>query len=130
MAQILLCIDDQPERFFSLRERISKIDSNIVVVITCRIDDFFWYLNGPDKIIGVCLDHDMPYRDGTFFAEQLGEYSYPVAIVSQNPSGTFMIQSILNEWSVSNRVTTCSWKDWEDLALEHFGFVIKNKKDN
>ena len=120
MAKIVLCIDDQPIRFCTLRQKLNKIDPDIAVVVTCRIDDFFWYINSPDKILGVCLDHDMPYKEGPFFAEQLGEFNYPVAIVSQNPSGVATLEATLNYWGVKNKITNCAWNNWEDLAIEFF----------
>jgi hypothetical protein len=127
MSGIILCIDDQPVRYHSFRDSILKINPNIFTVVTCRPDEFFWYITGPYKILGICLDHDMPYKEGTFFAEQLGEFNYPVAIVSQNPSGVVMIQAILDEWGVPNKITNCAWKNWESLAIDFFNIKKEEK---
>jgi hypothetical protein len=93
----------------------------IVTVTTCRLEDVQGYLRGPDVIVGVCLDHDMPFQDGVYFATMLREKSYPVAITSMNPDGAENIQRILNEYETRNRYTPCTGRDWEADALAFFG---------
>ena len=93
---IILCIDDQPIRYRELSRAAAQ--AGIVVVTTCRLEDVEEYLQGPHCILGVCLDHDMPFQDGKFFAKKLGEYNYPVAVTSLNPDGAEEIVQILDEY--------------------------------
>jgi DNA-binding response OmpR family regulator len=90
MQKIILCIDDSPERYGNLAKFVSH--RGITVIVTCRMEEVIFYTDSDCsdcyEIIGVCLDHDMPFQDGMYFAiNHLREKSWPVAITSMNPSG-------------------------------------------
>lgn len=89
MPKIILCIDDMPQRYTNLAFRLGAADKPITVVVTCRMEDVRFYTeNKCYEIIGVCLDHDMPFQDGMYFAiHYLREHNWPVAITSANPFG-------------------------------------------
>ena len=115
MGQIILCIDDQPIRYRKLRKMVQKYD--YVVVTTCRLEDVQEYLRGSDTIVGVCLDHDMPFQDGVYFAELLREKGYPIAVTSMNPDGAKVIGHILDEYETPNLILPCSVSGWENKAI-------------
>jgi CheY-like chemotaxis protein len=120
MGKILLCIDDQPIRYKRLRKLTS--DYGVIVVTTCRLEDVNEYLRGPDQIVGVCLDHDMPFQSGAYFAEILREKNYPVAITSMNPDGAAIIKNILDEYETPNKLLPCSRRGgWEYQVFAFLG---------
>ena len=119
MGKILLCIDDQPIRYKKLRKMTHSL--NIVTVTTCRMEDVIEYLRGPDKIVGVCLDHDMPFQDGAWYSRLLREKSHPVVITSMNSQGAANMQVILDEYETRNIYLPCTQHDWETNALIFFG---------
>jgi len=120
MTNIILCIDDEPIRYRELRKMAH--DRDIVVVTTCRWSDFNEYIKGPDTILGVCLDHDMPTR-GTAFAAELREYNYPVAITSLNPTGAETMKGMLDEFETPVMLLPCTTVDWETEAFYFWGLL-------
>lgn len=116
-GSLILCIDDVPVRY----ERLCKMNQKQIFVVTCRQEEVRFYLsNYREQITGICLDHDMPFRDGEWFAELLTGYSIPVAITSQNPSGASKMQALLQEYEVP--VTLLPVLDSELWALNVLHF--------
>ena len=91
----ILCIDDDPIRY----TRFNKTYLDVQVIVTCRLEEVRFYLEGcrTYNIIGICLDHDMPYVTGDYFARYLlNDYpDIPVVITSNNLPGAETIESIL-----------------------------------
>lgn len=106
----ILCIDDEPSRY----DRLARsVPNDVVVLVTCRLEEvkFYLYTYRAD-IIGVCLDHDMPFADGQYFASHvLNELSIPVAVVSQNPMGAAKIIDILEEWATPTRALPAAHRE-------------------
>lgn len=119
---IILCIDDEPIRYRALRQEAHK--HGLVVVTTCRLPDVQEYLQGPDYIYGVCLDHDMPYVSGRYFAGILKEHNYPIVVTSLNPDGVRNICNDLEEYWVSHVAIPATDPD---LAAKALAFFQKNQ---
>lgn len=95
MKQIYLAIDDDPIRYNKLSQELEY-----PLAVTCRYSEVRYYMEN-FTVQGILLDHDMPFGDGTKFANKLSEcYSskIPVVVVSQNPSGASKIEDILLEF--------------------------------
>lgn len=98
---MILCIDDMPMRYLELAQLLQN-EYGITTVVTCRMEEVKFYLE-IYKVIGVCLDHDMPFQNGLCFAETfLAERNIPVLITSQNPGGSAHIKYTLDEYEVRN----------------------------
>lgn len=115
MNKIVLCIDDEPIRYRELRNLLAK--DGIVVVTTCRLEDFFQYMDSPYEIVGVCLDHDMPFQSGMYFAGVLRQHNYPVVITSLNNNGAKNISYHLDEYETPNIILPCTKEAWEHEAI-------------
>ena len=116
MINAILCIDDQPIRY----ESIDRDD--VAIVTTCRMEDYRFQINrhkaGKIKIIGVMLDHDMPFQNGAWFAERIREDLHvPVALTSNNRSGRDRMFDILADYEVPVVHADCTWPDWQTTAL-------------
>lgn len=114
-TKIVVCVDDYPMRYRVLSNTLSAI--GIIAVTTCRVEDVEEYLQSNNEIAGFCLDHDMPFQSGMFFANMLREYSIPVVITSLNPSGAKNISDHLEEYGTKNIILPCTTKDWEKIAI-------------
>jgi len=97
------------------------LDVGVVVVTTCRREDFDHYLEGPFRIIGICLDHDMPFYSGRVFAKILREKNIPIAITSLNIMGAGRISDILDEYETPNIELPCTSDHWELEAAIFLG---------
>ncbi len=86
MSQIILAIDDHPENFRKLKELL--IPKNIVIITTCRYPDITEYLKGPDQIIGICLDFDMPFGTGAFYVTLFKNIKIPIVITEKDVDGS------------------------------------------
>lgn len=117
MANLILCIDDQPIRYKRLNP------PGAVIVVTCRLEDVNFYIDrhkaSIDKIKGVMLDHDMPFLSGQVFARIIREEIHvPVALTSNNASGRKAMRDILEEYEVPVIDADCSWPSWDKIALD------------
>lgn len=118
MPNIILCIDDMPVRYQDI-----KCDWAVLVTL-CRLEDYkFWikrHRNDHATIIGVMLDHDMPFQDGVWFAGQIREDLHvPVALTSNNKSGREAMFSLLSEYELPVIHCDCTWDGWQERALSH-----------
>lgn len=122
----LLCIDDDPVRYDKL-----VLPPGWVVLVTCRWEDYRFYRDRhldndlfPEfRIGGICLDHDMPFQNGQWFAHRVREdFHVPVFLVSMNTPGRAAMREILAEYEVPVLDTPVTDKGWQDrvfLGLEH-----------
>ena len=130
MSNIILCIDDEPIRYAKLAKHLAS-DTNdslapeITVVVTHKLQDVHFYLNLPDvyRIVGVCLDCDMPNSEqGFYYASHiLNERSIPVVIASHNPGEATKCHEALNEYATPNMILPASDDDdWVRFVVDFF----------
>lgn len=124
MYQVVLCIDDEPSRYALLAKHLA--DNNVLVVVTHKLQDVMFYFNAPEiyKIIGVCLDCDMPgSAQGFYYASNiLNEKNIPVVIASMNPSEAMKCADILEEYATPNLLHPIIHNvDWVYRTLNFFG---------
>lgn len=117
--RFILCIDDDPIRYRNLQELLlsDSATEDIRLLLTCRLDDVIEYLRGHYTLFGVCLDHDMPGRNGQYYAGILRDRNFPVAITSLNPDGAKAIKYLLDGYCTENILSPCS-------SLENRGWEI------
>lgn len=117
MRTIILCIDDMPIRY----ENITC--DWAMLVTTCRLEDYYFWIKrhkaGHVTIVGVMLDHDMPFQNGAWFAGKIREDLHcPVALTSNNPSGRNTMFDLLSEYELPVIHADCTWPDWDLKALD------------
>lgn len=119
--KFVLAIDDTPGRYWRLARTLAKLD--IGLLVTCRMEEVRFYLDEAHyPICGVLLDHDMPFQDGTYFADVwLKERSLPVVVSSHNQPAAERLRATLEEWAVPTicapAVDPSHDKDGSDLHL-------------
>lgn len=120
---MILCIDDDPIRY----EKLVKA-TDYQVVVTCRQVDVRFYLNNyGDKIIGICLDHDMPFENGMWYADLLTAYSIPIVIVSHNPDAARAMAFKLDDFDVpQTRLAARDDIDWAEAVM--YFFNVRSKR--
>ncbi len=118
MTKILICLDNQPDRYRRLRNLVDQFD--VVLVTTCRKDDLDAYLEGPHQIIGICLTFEMPFGTGGMFANFLEKYPYPVVITDTEKYGINKLKHILSKNKIKHAVCSCDIPGWEEPALDFF----------
>lgn len=120
---IVLAVDDQPERYRYLATRLAPHGIAVAVVCTPEAAEILL-----DSSLVCCafLDHDMPEWDGQHYARFIfGPRNCPVAISSANRAGSRAIAGILQEYGVPH--CTMSVLDaapeerWIGFVLDHFG---------
>jgi DNA-binding NarL/FixJ family response regulator len=120
MMDTILAIDDEPIRYHKLAELARERGINLVV--TCQQAEYEFYTEcRAYRIVGVCLDHDMPFQNGEHFAKDLAMYGYPVVVVSNNHGAAARCRDILEEGATPVTVapaSTDSW--WPERILEWF----------
>lgn len=124
MTKILICLDNQPNRYQKLRKILHDI--GIVLVTTCRVDDLLEYLNGPAKILGICLTFEMPFGTGVMFASYLKEYSYSVVIIDSDKYGIGKLKEKLTELNLKFATAAHNIDGWEELVLKLFNISFDN----
>ena len=123
MQRIILCIDDMPVRY-------EKIVCNWATLVPlCRLEDYkFWlrrHQNEHIRVVGVMLDHDMPFQDGVWFADQIrNDFHIPVALTSNNKNGRDHMYALLEEYEIPVIHADCSWPNWEETALS---WILNNQ---
>ena len=115
----ILCIDDSPERYMKLSRIADK--EGIFVAVTHNLESVNYYLDNGYNIIGICLDHDMPGQNGTYYAEHVLPDYIPVIITSFNPVGAQNISNILKkkDFKAWERMSP-SGSEWSERALDFF----------
>jgi hypothetical protein len=123
---LVLCIDDDGDRY----ERFVPLcrEREWLPLITDEPAAAGLYLREyGDRIVGVCLDHDMRERNGVWFARSLlAERSFPVAIVSANVVGAENIARVLTDYGVmwlkapASHDSTAPRGRWEAQAAAFF----------
>ncbi len=119
MTKILICLDNQPERYHRLRILANQFD--VVLVTTCRKDDLDFYLTGPHQIIGICLTFEMPFGTGGMFAGFLAGLGHLVVVVDPVKYGMNKLKQILSEKKIKFAMLPCDIPGWEEPALDFFG---------
>jgi DNA-binding NarL/FixJ family response regulator len=79
----VLIIDDSPGRYEEFTQLLNK--KEVGWIVTCQPDlvhDVLEWCN----IEGIILDHDMPYKDGLFWARWLAEFSRLPVVISSTTS--------------------------------------------
>ena len=125
MKDLILCIDDDVFRYERLSERLAGDNwgDPVILYITDDPDIIEFTLRTyKDRILGVCLDHDMRQKDGFWMAKQyLIERNFPVAITSSNPVGADRIARLLKEYEVLHKLLPAhGQKDWAHQILKFF----------
>lgn len=124
MKDIILCIDDEPDRYHSLSD---SFKDGIVLVTDCPATFEFYLGHYRSRILGICLDHDMRFKPGTWFANRLINESFPVAITSVNtPFAAIMAEKLYYAGIDRVLLPFGSSDDWAYLILDFF----KNEKRN
>jgi hypothetical protein len=120
MRDLVLCIDDDGGRYRYAHPVFSA--HGWLPLVTDEPGAVAYYLDAyRDRIVGVCLDHDMRTADGAYFArEHLCALSLPVAIVSANSVGAERIARILCDFGVMYAVTPATDADWPKHAASLF----------
>lgn len=129
MSLVILCIDDMPIRYHRLAD-VAK-DHDVMVLVTCRLEDVNFYLSQKDlyQIIGICLDHDMPNLNGDYYAKNIfSEKNIPVVISSHNPDGALKIEEYLNDYETPNILLPS--EDSESWAKFAMAFFIHHRQKN
>jgi hypothetical protein len=121
--KIILCIDDMPIRYQDIRCDWA------VLITTCRMEDYRFLVNrhkaGLVRIVGVMLDHDMPFQDGVWYADKIREDLHvPVALTSNNRNGRDHMFALLEEYEVPVIHSDCTWPNWQAQAM---GFILENQ---
>jgi len=121
--EILLCLDDHPERYRGLRL------ANVVFAVTHNPEDYAYYVgqhrDGLIKLVGVLLDHDMPLCDGQEFARKIREDLHvPVVLTSGNVAGCAAMQALLVEYEIPVLVASVTTPGWWAKTYEFLsGYV-------
>lgn len=116
MQKVIICIDDAPDRYLKL-----SVDGCFILVVE-TLDQYYFYTSNKNlKVVGFCLDFDMPKTQGNVYAEKIAiEFpDNPVVITSLNVHGANTMQSILNWNNVRNRKIPAI-DGWENKANEYF----------
>lgn len=110
---LVLCIDDDGTRYAG-RAHEAFSARGWLPLITDDPGAVAYYLERHrDRIVGVCLDHDMRSESGVYFArEHLAPLSLPVAIVSANVVGAENIARILCDYGVVYTKAPASVDGW------------------
>lgn len=118
---LILCIDDDGTRYAG-RAHEAFFARGWLPLITDEPGAVAYYLGVyRERIVGVCLDHDMRTENGVFFArEHLAPISLPVAIVSGNPAGADNIAAVLLEYGVPHLKAPAIGKGWPEKAVALF----------
>lgn len=120
---IILAIDDMPRRYDDF-----PLPPDTILVTTCRLEDYKYYVRQHWllrlKIVGVLLDHDMPFQSGQYFARLIREDLHvPVCLTSVNMPGRAAMHEILHEYEIPVIHCDCTWPDWRSTALD---FITSN----
>lgn len=120
MSQIILCISDHPEKFSKLRK--AAFVKNVTVITSCRFYHVLEYLKGPDTIIGIAIDFDMPFGTGVMFINRLIKEEKinlpPVIIVEPGKYGINKIKESFKENDFKHYISIPSNQlNWELNAL-------------
>lgn len=118
MSQIILCITDRPAKFSELRKQ--AFAREIVLVTSCRLYHILEYLKGPEEIIGIALDFEMPFGTGVMFARIFQEHnvSIPTVITESNKHDAKKIKEVFQETGFEFYTLISSKEDnWEQRAI-------------
>ena len=116
VRNIILAIDDSPARYARLEALVED------VVVTQRPGLAWWMLDiQAEHMLGVCLDYDMPGRNGMWYCRTVLVHHphMPIFITSANPVGGDAMEFFLRE----NGATVGRGfpiGDWHDDALAFF----------
>jgi len=95
---IILAVDDQPERYAHLAQRLAP--HGLVVAVVCDPGAAEILLDS-GRVCCAFLDHDMPGWNGQHYAREVfGPRGCPVAISSANRAGSRAIAEILRDFAV------------------------------
>lgn len=124
MQKVIICIDDAPDRYLKF-----SVDGCLTLVVE-TLDQYYFYTSNKNlKVVGFCLDFDMPKTQGNVYAERIAlEFpDRPVVITSLNVHGANTIQGILNWSKVRNRKIPAI-VGWEHKAAEYFSSILCDQK--
>ncbi len=118
---LLLCIDDDGSRYAG-RFHDAIAPRGWTPLITDEPGAVAYYLKAyRDRLVGVCLDHDMRSESGVYFArEHLGPLSLPVSIVSGNVVGAENIARILCDFGVVYVKAPAIGVGWPEKSIRLF----------
>lgn len=120
MSKIILCITDKPGKFKKLRELLFIKD--IVLITSCRTYHVLEYLRGPQNLLGIALDFEMPFGTGVMFARYLKEEgitSVPIIVTENDKYGSKRVKETLEELGYDLYVSISYDEDnWEERAID------------
>lgn len=121
MAQVLLCLDDQPDRYKKFKKIIAQYNLDLVAITLCRSQEFLQYLDDPLTVVAVYVKFEMPFGTGGMFARMLKNRSIPVIITEPGKYEISKIQESFQEINYqSDLIYLNSFEkpNWELTSLE------------
>ncbi len=118
MRNIVLCIDNDPCRYNTMAQQ-----QDLTCLVTCRLEEVIYYLKHyGDRILGICLDHDMPFQNGMYFAQHvLMAYQHPVVVVTNNTAKGPIMCDVLAEYETPCEYNPASARmGWTGEVLLYF----------
>jgi len=112
--KLILCIDDQPDRYDELVSLCSRI--GVLVVVADRPEHVRHYLERHTEgveLVGILLDHDMPIRAGTEFVEDIANHRDETTVIAV--SGNVVGRERL-VWELKDR----PWMCWFEIPVTEF----------
>lgn len=88
---------------------------------TCRYYHALEYFKGPDTIVGVALDFEMPFGTGPIFIQSMSEenISVPIVITEKDKYGVKRVVERLQEFGYENyAILPYNVEGWERKALD------------
>jgi hypothetical protein len=125
MAEVIICLDDQPALLKKFRKKIYDLDPNVMLIVTCRSQEFLEYINGPDHIIGILVKFDLPFGTGYMFSKMLKGKLIPVIITENDKYQASKIFEAFNEieyMAPIDKINNQECLEWEDKILSKLGF--------
>ena len=122
MKDIILAIDDSPERYKKLMKRLREANLLFACV---QNPDAAKFLLATGRVGLIFLDHDMPLWEGTYYTRYvLPGTDARVVITSANVIGVGLMQKALQEASIVSAIVPCTQADHLDVWLKEIDSVF------
>lgn len=133
MAQVLLCLEDHPQKYKLLRNMVNDLNSDLILVTTCRSQDFMEYLNSSVKIKAIYIKFEMPFGTGSMFIKMFKNHNIPVIITDSDKYERTKLNETFKEVGYDTKlinVVNPSESGWEMDSLIKLGILseIDNNK--
>lgn len=133
MAQVILCLDDQPARYKQFKEIIVQHNLDLVAITLCRSQEFLQYLDDPLTVAAIYIKFEMPFGTGSMFAGMLKNRSIPIIITEPGKYEISKIKNALTEIKYDPSLIFLSSfqnSDWELQSLEFLELLPKQAERN